>query len=121
MTVAQFDYTSASPSNSFSGLTVENLAGSVQQLSHVYFPTSQTGYKCMYSAYGMIYNVSKRVQMTVDQNGVVSDGVESAHATFNYPTTASSLTDAPGFTQRTESPGSANPFTYTTLPLNTAG
>src|SRR5262249_5815874 len=84
-------------------------------LSSIYFPVSQTGYTFSYSAYGMVYNVSKRRQMSVDQNGNISAGVESAHATFNYPTTASSLTEAPAFTQRTESPGSANPFVYSTL------
>src|SRR5260370_11218750 len=59
--------------------------------------------------------------MSIDQNGMISDGVEAAHATFNYPLTASSLTDAPAFTQRTESPGSANPFVYSTLAPNTVG
>src|SRR5260370_9948164 len=59
--------------------------------------------------------------MSIDQNGMISDGVEAAHATFNYPLTASSLTDAPSFTQRTESPGSPNPFVYSTLAPNTVG
>jgi RHS repeat-associated protein len=123
VTLAQFDYANISPSTSFSGLTVENVPSSgATVLSHVYFPTSQTGYRFDYSAYGMIYNVSKRRQMTVDPNtGAIGDGVESAHATFNYPLTASSLTDAPAFTQRSESPGSANSFTYSTFPANTAG
>src|SRR5262249_12896088 len=124
VTVAQFDYlVTFGVSTSFSGLTVENVpSGSpVLQLNHVYFPTSQTGYKFQYSPYGMAYNVSKRRQMSVDQNGVISDGVESAHATFNYPLTASSLSDAPAFTQRSESPGSANPFVYSTLAPNTVG
>jgi YD repeat-containing protein len=59
--------------------------------------------------------------MSIDQNGVISDGLESNHATFNYPLSASSLTDAPAFTQRIESPGSANPFVYSTLAPNTMG
>src|SRR5262249_38982771 len=45
-----------------------------------------------------------------------------ATATFNYPTSGSTqLTGAPAFTQRTETPGSPNPFTYSMLPPNTAG
>src|SRR5262249_55540258 len=99
-------------STSLSRLTVEDAAGYVPVLTSIYFPVSQTGYTFSYSAYGMIYSASKRRQMSVDQNGNISAGVESAHATFNYPTTAASLTDAPAFTQRTESPGSANPFVY---------
>jgi RHS repeat-associated protein len=121
VTVAQFDYTGLTPSTSFSGLTVENPSGYIPVLSHIYFPTTQTGYKFQYSAYGMIYQVSQRRQMSIDQNGVISDGLENNHATFNYPLTASSLTDAPAFTQRTESPGSANPFVYSTLAPNTVG
>jgi RHS repeat-associated protein len=121
VTVAQFDYTGLTPSTSFSGLTVENTPGFMPVLSHIYFPTSQTGYKFQYSAYGMVYQVSERRQMSIDQNGVISDGLENTHATFNYPLTASSLTDAPVFTQRTESPGSTNPFVYSTLAPNTMG
>jgi hypothetical protein len=105
VTVAQFDYTGLTPSTSFSGLTVENASGYIPVLSHIYSPVTQTGYKFQYSAYGMVYNVSKRRQMGIDQNGVISDGLENNHATFNYPLTVSSLTDAPAFTQRTESPG----------------
>jgi hypothetical protein len=124
VTVAQFDYlVTWGVSTSFSGLTVENVPSGtpVLQLNHIFIPTSQTGYKFQYSAYGMAYNVSKRRQMSVDQNGVISDGVESAHAAFNFPLTPSSLSDAPAFTQRSESPGSANPFVYSTLAPNTVG
>jgi hypothetical protein len=35
-----------------------------------------TGALYSYSDYGMIYNVSSRRQMTIDGNGVISDGVE---------------------------------------------
>jgi RHS repeat-associated protein len=123
-TIAQFDYlTTFGVSTSFNGLTVENApAGKpVVQLNHVYFPGTQTGYKFQYSAYGMIYNISKRRQMTLDSSGNISDGVESAHATFNYPQTAASLTDAPSFNQRFESPGSANPYQYLLMSPNSQG
>jgi hypothetical protein len=97
-------------STSFSGLTVENVPTSypVVQLKHVYFPDTQTGYKFSYSAYGMIYNVSMRKQMTIDQNGNITDGTEKAYVSFNYPTGPSSLTDAPAFTQRTEYPAASS-------------
>ncbi|HLG14570.1 MAG TPA: hypothetical protein VJH03_08725 [Blastocatellia bacterium] len=104
-TLVQFDYQAGTISNSFNGLTVENRpTGSVAQLKHVYYPATQTGYLFSYSVYGMIYTVSMRKQMTIDQNGAITDGTEKAYVTFNYPTTASSLTDAPAFTQRTEFP-----------------
>jgi hypothetical protein len=97
-------------STSFSGLTVENVPTSypVVQLKHVYFPDTQTGYKFSYSAYGMIYNASMRKQMTIDQNGNITDGTEKAYVSFNYPTGPSSLTDAPAFTQRTEYPAASS-------------
>jgi RHS repeat-associated protein len=108
-TLVQFDYVGATISNSFSGLTVENRpTGSVAELKHIYFPATQTGYKFDYSVYGMIYNVSMRKQMTIDQNGVISDGTQKGYVTFNYPTTGSSLTDAPSFTTRTEFPAATS-------------
>ncbi len=104
-TVAQFDYETRTISYNFSGLTVENTpSGSISVLKHVYFPATNTGYKFDYSDYGMIYSVSKRRQMSINSNGVISDGTESSTTTFNYPTSGSTqLTDAPAFTQRTES------------------
>jgi hypothetical protein len=120
-TLAQFDYNVVwSVSQSFSGLTVQNMPSGhpVVELKHVYFPATQTGYLFSYSVYGMIYNVSMRKQMSVDQYGVISDGTQKAYVTFNYPTTASSLTDAPSFTQWTQYPaatgGSYVVFSFTT-------
>ncbi len=108
-TLAQFDYQAGSISNSFSGLTVENRpTGSVAQLKHVYFPATQTGHLFSYSVYGMIYNVSTRKEMSIDVNGVISDGTEKSYVNFNYPASASSLTDAPAFSQRTEFPAATS-------------
>jgi RHS repeat-associated protein len=119
-TVAQFDYQSRTVSYNFGGLTVENApTGAVNVLRHVYFPATGTGSLFTYSDYGMVYNVSSRRQMTIDGNGVISDGVESASVAFNYPTSGStSLTDAPAFTQRTETPtgGPSGVFNYLTTP-----
>jgi YD repeat-containing protein len=62
----------------------------------------------------MIYNISARRQMTVDGNGVISDGVDSASVSFNYPTLGSTvLTDAPAFTQRTETASGSPSGTFT--------
>ena len=33
----------------------------------------------------MIYNVSMRKQMSIDGNGVISDGTEKSYVSFNYP------------------------------------
>ncbi len=114
-TLAQFDYQSRSLTFSFSGLTVENASygQTLNTLRHVYFPATQTGYLFSYSDYGMMYNASLRRQMTIDQFGTISDGVESANSSFNYPTSgATVLTDTPAFTQRTESPGGT--YSYST-------
>ncbi|MEK6300191.1 MAG: RHS repeat-associated core domain-containing protein [Acidobacteriota bacterium] len=101
-TLVQFDYQTVSPSYSFTGLTVERAAGNLR-LKHVYFPATGTGYKPTYSQYGIINSVSVRRQMTASTANppVISDGVESAAVSFNYPVSGSS-TDAPAFTQRTE-------------------
>jgi len=119
-TVAQFDYQSRTISYNFTGLTVENVpSGAVNVLRHVYFPGTSTGWLYTYSDYGMIYNVSLRRQMTIDGNGVISDGVESSSVSFNYPTTGSTAcTDAPAFTQRTETlpGGSTGVFSYSNTP-----
>ncbi|HJQ26725.1 MAG TPA: hypothetical protein VKA60_22605, partial [Blastocatellia bacterium] len=115
-TIAQFDYALTYPSTSFSGLTVENVPSGkpVPTLSHVYNPTTQTGYKLTYSAYGMISKVSLRKQMSYDSNtGVISDGTEKAYVSFNYPASASSLTDAPSFSQWTQSPAATTGGTAT--------
>lgn len=98
-------------STSFSGLTVENVPSGrpVVELAHVYFPATQTGYKFIYSAYGMITNVSLRRRMTYDSGiGAISDGAESAYVSFNYPAAGASLTDAPAFTQRTQFPAATS-------------
>ncbi len=101
--IVKFDYQSISISNSFSGLTVENRPTlPVPALRHIFFDATDSGYKFDYSVYGMIYNLSMRKDMSIDVNGVISDGTERAAISFNYPVSASSLTDAPAFTQRTE-------------------
>jgi RHS repeat-associated protein len=114
-TLAQFDYQSRSLGYNFTGLTVENATSgqALNTLRHVYFPVTQTGYLFSYSDYAMIYNTSLRRQMSIDGNGVISDGVECASMNYNYPTAGTtSLSDAPAFTQRTETPGGT--FNYST-------
>ncbi|MEK6303815.1 MAG: RHS repeat-associated core domain-containing protein [Acidobacteriota bacterium] len=117
-TIARFDYlVTSSVSTSFSGLTVENVpsGNSVVQLSHVYMPATNTGYKFTYSAYGMISTVSLRKDMTYTSGtGVISDGNEKAYVSFNYPATGSSLTDAPSFSQWTQYPAATSGGTATT-------
>ncbi|HKY03301.1 MAG TPA: hypothetical protein VJQ56_00330, partial [Blastocatellia bacterium] len=67
--------------------------------------------------YGMIYNVSSRRQMSIDANGVISDGVQSASVEFNYPVSGSTtVSGAPTFSQRTETAANApaGTFSYAT-------
>ena len=121
-TVAQFDYENRSvSSNLFSGLTVENIPiTSGDFIKHVYFPQTQTGYLFTYSAFGMAYNVSMRRQMSINQNGVISDGLESSSLVFNYQTSGTpALTNAPAFTQRTENATNAPtaPYSYSSTPV----
>lgn len=122
-TLVQFDYESRTLGYSFSGLAVENTGyGFFDALKHVYFPATGTGYIFTYSSYGMVYNYSVRRQMSIGSYGwppqtYITDGVESANVTFNYPVSAgTALSDAPVFSQRTEtainSPTSV--YTYST-------
>jgi RHS repeat-associated protein len=118
-TLVQFDYESRTLSYTFNGLTVENApSGTISVLKHIYFPGITSGYLFTYSDYGMIYNVSRRRQMSIDANGVISDGTEIASLAFNYPVTGStSLTDSPAFTQRTETPGGQFSYSSSTNSL----
>jgi len=114
-TVVQFDYESRSVSSSlFTGLTVENIPAQPSDfIKHVYMPATGTGYTFSYSAFGMIYNVSGRRQMSINGSGVISDGVESNSVNFNYQTGSTpALTNAPTFTQRTESATNAPNANY---------
>ena len=90
-------------------------------MKHVYFPATDTGYKFSYSVYGMIHTVSMRKEMSIDQYGVISDGTENGYVSFNYPTTASSLTDAPAFTQWTEYPAATSGGTAVTSFSSSSG
>jgi hypothetical protein len=105
-TLVYFDYQSFTPTYSYTGLTVERAPVTLMRLKHVYFPATNTGYLPSYSPFGMASSVSVRRQMGLafppQQNPpVITDGVESSAVSFNYPTSGS-LTDAPAFTQRTQ-------------------
>lgn len=118
-TVVEFDYEARTLSYTFNGLTVTNVpSGQVQVVKHIRFPGTSTGYLFTYSDYGMAHTVSRRRQMTINGSGVISDGTESAYVSFNYPTSGSTqLTDAPAFTQRTESPGGSYTYSSSTNSL----
>jgi RHS repeat-associated protein len=96
-----FSYSFHSLGYNFSGLTPMMGGPSGPFLDSIELATG-TGMTLSYSQYGMAYNVSLRRQMSLP-NG---NGIESASMNFNYPTSGSTvLTDAPTFTQYTDSPG----------------
>ena len=104
-TLVQFDYQTVAPTYSFTGLTVERGASSFR-LKHIYFPATGTGYLPTYTQYAVVTSMSMRRQMTAStwppgSPPSITDGVESASITFNYPASGS-LTDCPSFTQRTD-------------------
>ena len=104
-----FGYQSQTISNSFSGLTVENVpTGTAKMISDIRSVATNNQYRLSYSAYGMAYNYSLRRQATY----LGQDGLERAATSFNYPTSASSLTDAPAFSQRTETATSSPTSVY---------
>jgi RHS repeat-associated protein len=78
-------------------------------LSEVYFPGTQSGYHYDYSVpYGMIYRTTQLRGMTVSTTGlsttgaITSAGQTAAWTEYNYPTTASTLSDVPAYTRRTD-------------------
>ena len=111
-------------SASFSGISVpvasQNKA--VRVISHVYFPGTQTGYAYSYAEpYGMISRIEQRREMTVSTTdltqlgSVTGEGMTAAWTEYNYPTAASSLSDVPKYTRRTDdwagrTGGGAAPF-----------
>jgi RHS repeat-associated protein len=108
-TLVQFDYQTVTTSGTFSGLTVErSTGGSITTLKHITFPATGTGYMPSYSIYGVVTSMSARRQMGISQ----PDGIESNKVAFNYPTTGP-ISDAPAFTQRTETATNAPTATYT--------
>ena len=114
----QFGYQSQAISNSFSGLTVENVpTGTVKVMSDIGSVVTNTQYRLSYSAYGMAYNYSLRRQVTILGQG----GLERAATSFNYPTAASSLTDSPSFNQRTETATSSPTSVYSYATSTDAG
>ncbi len=111
-TIVQFDYRTVTTSGTFSGLTVERgTGGSITTLKHIYYPTTGTGYMPSFTVYGVMSSLSARRQMSIGWPNVIQDGVESNNVSFNYPTSGP-LTDAPTFTQRTESAANAPTATY---------
>lgn len=97
-----FFYTNQTLSYNFSGLTPVVAGSTGPFLNNINFAATSTGYTLSYSDYGMPYNVSLRRNMQMPGN----NGSESASMNFNYPTSGSTvLTDAPAFTQYTDSPG----------------
>ena len=114
-TLIQFNYETRSfGSGLWSGLTGENYpTQGFDVVRRIRFDATSTGYLFTYSAYSMIYNYSLRRDMSYNSStGVIGDGTERALFSLNYPTSASSFTDAPAFNQRTETATSSPSATY---------
>jgi RHS repeat-associated protein len=98
-----------------SGYTI-NAPSTAHVLKYIYLASatesgnSHLGYRFDYSAYGMIYQSVEFRGMTISTSStdytqlgtVTSEGAQSAITTYNYPTSASGLSDAPTYTQRTD-------------------
>jgi RHS repeat-associated protein len=89
-------------------------------LRHVYNPATNTGYLFSYSGYGVVTTVSKRRQMSVT-GGAITDGIESANATFGYPAGGAQITGVPMYPTWTQTPGSANAFFFGLFGNNALG
>ena len=97
-----------------SGINV-SAPSSVHTLQYVYLANgvessdAHIGYKFDYSCYGMMYQITQFRGMTVSSTstssaGTVTEGsnTTAATTTYNYPTTASGLTDVPTYSTRTD-------------------
>lgn len=114
--VMRFYYTDVSLTTSGlfgSGINV-NKPSSVHTLQYVYLAsatesgTARIGYKFDYNVYGTMYQIKQFRGMTVSSTStssagsVTSEGTQAAITTYDYPGSASSLTDVPMFSTRTD-------------------
>ena len=95
------------PTNSFSVAT--NGATSARVIRYIYSPGTQAGYRYDYSLpYGMIYRITQLRGMQVSSialkatGSVTGEGQQAAVTEYNYPTSPSSLSEAPLYTTRTD-------------------
>ena len=133
--VIRFYYDNLSlPSGLFgSGINVSK-PSTARVVKYIYLPTSaegsssssgDIGYRFDYSSYGMIYQIVKFHGMTASTTSTSSLGsategtnTTAATTTYDYPTSASALTDVPTFTHRTDewagrtTGGSAPQYTF---------
>jgi RHS repeat-associated protein len=97
---------------------VSALPSTIRGIKYIYLPASaegssssdgDTGYRFDYSPYGMIKTITRFKGMTVSSTsttatGTVTEGTNTiaATTTYDYPDSASSLTDAPTYSHRTD-------------------
>jgi RHS repeat-associated protein len=101
-------------SNLFASGILKSAPTTAHVISYIYLPNAtesgdaHLGWRYDYSAYGMIYQITQFRGMTVSSTStsstgsVSTEGSTAALTTYNYPTTASSLTNVPTYTQRTD-------------------
>src|SRR6266704_1191372 len=115
-----YDDVTIPSSGLFSGINVSGPSSTTfHTLRYIYLPSAtedgtnpwnaKIGYRFDYSAYGMVYQITQFRGMTASTDslttaGTVTEGTNSVAATttYNYPTTASSLSDVPTYTTRTD-------------------
>lgn len=121
-------------------VNVSSTPSSIRGIKYIYLPASaegssssdgDTGYRFDYSPYGMIRQITRFQGMTASSTstsstGTVTEGANTVAATttYNYPTSASSLTDSPSYTQRTDdwagrTTGSAPQYTFENVESST--
>lgn len=129
----RFYYTDVTIGSSLFGSTIAvSGPSSVHTLQYVYLPQSSdgsdphVGYKFDYSPYGMVRQITEYRGMTVSSTStssagsVSTEGSIAAQTTYGYPTSGSSLTDAPTYSTRTDdwagrtTGGSAPQYSFST-------
>lgn len=107
----RFYYQTLELSHNFQGVVVApGTPTTARVVKYIYFPGTRSGFRYDYSAYGMIASTVQLRNMQVSHNElnqlgeVTSEGVHQVAATtaYNYPMNPSNLTDAPTYTQRTD-------------------
>lgn len=115
-------------------VNVNTLPSTIRGIRYIYLPASaegtsssdgDTGYRFDYSPYGMIRQITKFRGMTASttstsSTGTVTEGSNTVAATttYDYPSSAASLTDAPTYSHRTDdwagrtTSGSAPQYTF---------
>jgi RHS repeat-associated protein len=129
-TLVKIHYKTLNLTGTFSNLAVKAKTAAPSVIDAIYYPELSTGYwfndTDSYSPYGMIAKVSERRGMTwtgtgLTDQGTITSGAMTRETAYNYPMiAASNLTEAPKYTEMSESAAGSTLVPVTKYDIDTA-